>query len=220
MRMGFYIFFIIYVVLKQKHRENHGCVFVCLNLFSVRLILFCLIWLLTLGRHHFWLLPNLTEDVGFFESFRPLYKHETVSKDLSVGSKEKPSKSVKPPEPNESQGSHKGKEKVSDKEDSGSEQEEFEMISKREVEGEEKDEESLEEGQGEGVKEEEEVDHKPLEEEEEYGPDDEEYEEEDQTRDAVDDNEEDVEEEDQIEEGDHDEYDGELQSAETRKKNK
>lgn len=29
--------------------------------------------LLTFGKLHFWLLPNLTEDVGFFESFWPLY---------------------------------------------------------------------------------------------------------------------------------------------------
>lgn len=36
--------------------------------------------MLTLGKHHFWLLPNLTEDVGFFDSFRPLYKHDVVSK--------------------------------------------------------------------------------------------------------------------------------------------
>ena len=45
-------------------------------MFSVRLILFCIIWVFTLGKHHFWLLPNLTEDVGFFDSFKPLYKHD------------------------------------------------------------------------------------------------------------------------------------------------
>ena len=39
-------------------------------------------WVLTIGRHHFWLLPNLTEDCGFFESFVPLYTH------FSVGAKE------------------------------------------------------------------------------------------------------------------------------------
>ncbi|KAF7280751.1 translocation protein 1 [Rhynchophorus ferrugineus] len=42
----------------------------------IRLILFCLIWIITLGRHHLWILPNLTEDVGFFASFWPLYKYE------------------------------------------------------------------------------------------------------------------------------------------------
>ena len=40
------------------------------------MILFCLIWVVTFGRHYFWLLPHLTEDVGFFESFVPLYQHD------------------------------------------------------------------------------------------------------------------------------------------------
>lgn len=31
---------------------------------------------MTASKHHFWLFPNLTEDVGFFESFWPLYKHD------------------------------------------------------------------------------------------------------------------------------------------------
>lgn len=39
----------------------------------LRFIIFCLIWVLTLGKHHLWILPNLTEDVGFFASFWPLY---------------------------------------------------------------------------------------------------------------------------------------------------
>ncbi|XP_063698130.1 translocation protein SEC62-like [Culicoides brevitarsis] len=46
-----------------------------------RTILFGIIWILTLGRHHFWFLPNLTEDCGFFESFKPLYKYEYRGKD-------------------------------------------------------------------------------------------------------------------------------------------
>ncbi|GAB1607336.1 translocation protein SEC62-like [Argonauta hians] len=50
-----------------------------LILFFVRLILFCAIWICTLGKHHFWFLPNLNEDVGFIDSFRPLYKHETYA---------------------------------------------------------------------------------------------------------------------------------------------
>lgn len=41
-----------------------------------RHILFCMIWIFTLGRHHFWLLPNLTEDVGFVASFIPVYQYE------------------------------------------------------------------------------------------------------------------------------------------------
>lgn len=40
------------------------------------MVIFALVWALTLGRHHLWILPNLTEDVSFVESFWPLYKHE------------------------------------------------------------------------------------------------------------------------------------------------
>lgn len=45
-----------------------------LALVVVRFILFCAIWLCSGGKHHFWFLPNLTEDVGFIDSFKPLYK--------------------------------------------------------------------------------------------------------------------------------------------------
>ncbi|XP_064611152.1 translocation protein SEC62-like [Liolophura sinensis] len=67
-----------------------GAVFVgvILLLIVVRFILFCFIWALTLGKHHFWFLPNLTEDVGFFDSFRPLYKHDYY--DGTKTEKEKP----------------------------------------------------------------------------------------------------------------------------------
>lgn len=45
-----------------------------LALVVIRFILFCFIWIGSGGKHHFWFLPNLTEDVGFFDSFKPLYK--------------------------------------------------------------------------------------------------------------------------------------------------
>ncbi|CAI4222026.1 unnamed protein product [Auanema sp. JU1783] len=41
-----------------------------------RTILFGLIWLVTLGQHKLWVFPNLTEDCGFFESFKPFYTYE------------------------------------------------------------------------------------------------------------------------------------------------
>lgn len=37
-------------------------------------VLYATLWLCTLGKLHFWLFPNLTEDVGFLDSFVPLYK--------------------------------------------------------------------------------------------------------------------------------------------------
>lgn len=42
----------------------------------VRVVVFCVVWAVTFGKHHFWLLPNLTEDVGFFASFWPLYQYD------------------------------------------------------------------------------------------------------------------------------------------------
>ncbi|KAL9970294.1 hypothetical protein ACROYT_G022647 [Oculina patagonica] len=42
----------------------------------LRYVFFAIVWVFTAGRHHFWLLPNLTEECGFFESFVPLYTHE------------------------------------------------------------------------------------------------------------------------------------------------
>lgn len=49
-----------------------------LSLTVIRFIVFCLVWVLTASKHHFWLFPNLTEDVGFFASFWPLYQHTYV----------------------------------------------------------------------------------------------------------------------------------------------
>nr|CAD7437792.1 unnamed protein product [Timema bartmani] len=40
----------------------------------LRVVVFCLLWVVTLGKHHLWLFPNLTEDVGFLASFWPIYQ--------------------------------------------------------------------------------------------------------------------------------------------------
>ncbi len=57
--------------------------------FLVRLIIFTIVWVFTFGKHHFWLLPNLTEDVGFRESFWPLYKHDLKINDSKEDKKKK-----------------------------------------------------------------------------------------------------------------------------------
>lgn len=44
-----------------------------LGLAALRFIVFCTVWLLTGSKHHLWIFPNLTEDVGFFASFWPLF---------------------------------------------------------------------------------------------------------------------------------------------------
>jgi len=47
----------------------------------LRTILFGIIWACTMGTHHLWILPNLVEDVGFFESFVPLYTYKIKDSD-------------------------------------------------------------------------------------------------------------------------------------------
>nr|SVE70670.1 EOG090X0D00 [Daphnia similis] len=47
----------------------------------LRVLIFCLLWLVSMGRHHLWIFPNLTEDVGFFASFWPLWKYECRDKE-------------------------------------------------------------------------------------------------------------------------------------------
>ncbi|KAH8287968.1 hypothetical protein KR018_010233 [Drosophila ironensis] len=65
-----------------------------LALTVVRLIVFTIIWALTGGKLHFWIFPNLTEDVGFFASFWPLYESNFNSDANAGGSKgDKKSKS-------------------------------------------------------------------------------------------------------------------------------
>nr|SVE90133.1 EOG090X0D00 [Daphnia sinensis] len=49
----------------------------------LRVLIFCLLWLVSMGRHHLWIFPNLTEDVGFFASFWPLWKL-TICGNLAV----------------------------------------------------------------------------------------------------------------------------------------
>ncbi|KAH8395177.1 hypothetical protein KR222_007207, partial [Zaprionus bogoriensis] len=50
-----------------------------LALTVLRLIIFTIVWALTAGKLHFWIFPNLTEDVGFFASFWPLYESNYVN---------------------------------------------------------------------------------------------------------------------------------------------
>lgn len=63
----------------------------------LRTILFGIIWLATGGQHKLWILPNLTEDCGFFESFKPWYTYEYCPRggSQSTGEDEKKKKSEK-----------------------------------------------------------------------------------------------------------------------------
>jgi len=59
-----------------------GFLFFIIGLAVLRFIVFCIVWGLTMGKHHFWMLPNLTEDVGFWASFWPLYHYEYKGEDV------------------------------------------------------------------------------------------------------------------------------------------
>jgi len=64
-----------------------GFLIFILALTVIRMIVFGIVWALTFGKHHLWLLPNLTEDVGFLASFWPLYKYEYKPGDSSNDNK-------------------------------------------------------------------------------------------------------------------------------------
>ena len=53
-----------------------GFLLFIIGLAIIRFVIFTIVWAVTFGKHHFWILPNLTEDVGFFASFWPLYMYE------------------------------------------------------------------------------------------------------------------------------------------------
>lgn len=65
-----------------------------LGLAIFKYVLFAALWVCTFGSLHFWLFPNLTEDVSFLESFQPIYKcncskASTKSEDENLKKKKK-----------------------------------------------------------------------------------------------------------------------------------
>lgn len=62
-----------------------GFLGVILALAVIRRILFVIIFLASFGKHRLWILPNLTEDCGFFESFIPLYSYEYCGDGIQKG---------------------------------------------------------------------------------------------------------------------------------------
>jgi len=40
----------------------------------LKYVIFGILFLVTMGKLKLWIFPNLTEDVGFFESFVPMYE--------------------------------------------------------------------------------------------------------------------------------------------------
>ncbi|KAI6171906.1 Translocation protein 1 [Aphelenchoides besseyi] len=60
-----------------------------------RTILFGIIYAVTFGKHKLWILPNLTEDCGFFESFQPFYTYEYCTPDAADSKSKKKEKKSK-----------------------------------------------------------------------------------------------------------------------------
>jgi len=60
----------------------------------LRTILFGIIWGMTRGKHHFWFLPNLLADVGFFESFVPVYTYDVFDDEGNKIKKKKIKKAI------------------------------------------------------------------------------------------------------------------------------
>ncbi|KAG5676845.1 hypothetical protein PVAND_006652 [Polypedilum vanderplanki] len=86
-----------------------------LALVVVRFILFCTIWICTGGKHHFWFLLNLTEDVGFIDSFKPLYKHDYIDSSDTKNKKDKDKKKKKKKDSDDESGNNKESELVDTK---------------------------------------------------------------------------------------------------------
>ncbi|XP_048737320.1 translocation protein SEC62-like [Ostrea edulis] len=133
----------------------------------IRGILFCVLWVLTLGKVHLWILPNLTEDVGFFDSFKPLYTYKVMNKEEQEKEKKKKEEKRKKKKKREEEGGDSESEINDKNEDQGEAQEghgevqeghgeeeaqngdqEFEMVQREELEEEDQEGESSEEGEG------------------------------------------------------------------------
>ena len=52
-----------------------GFLVLIIALAILKYIIFALLFMLSAGKLKFWIFPNLTEDVGFFESFWPVYDY-------------------------------------------------------------------------------------------------------------------------------------------------
>lgn len=100
-----------------------GASFVGFMLFLIvlRVIVFSIIWVLTLGKHHFWIFPNLTEDCGVIESFKPFIKHDVYDSTAELKEKAKKKRQEK-----------EEQEEENDSENENDKNNDFEMIDSQE----------------------------------------------------------------------------------------
>lgn len=99
-----------------------GAVFVgsIIVLAILRYIIYGILWMATMGKLHFWLLPNLTAECGFFESFVPAYEYSFYSKEDKNSSKDERCDSGPPSDGDSAPTQHVASAKGEDSEESGS----------------------------------------------------------------------------------------------------
>jgi len=56
----------------------------------IRYIIFALMFVLSAGKLKLWIFPNLTEDVGFLESFMPVYDYTYTGERETIDTKRAP----------------------------------------------------------------------------------------------------------------------------------
>ena len=61
-----------------------GFLLVIMGIGVLKYLLFALLFALSAGKLSFWLFPNLTEDVGFIESFMPVYDYTYTGNQFKV----------------------------------------------------------------------------------------------------------------------------------------
>ncbi|KAK7601027.1 hypothetical protein V9T40_008468 [Parthenolecanium corni] len=95
-----------------------GLLILILALAVIRLIVFCIVWVLSFGTFHLWLLPNLTEDVGFFASFWPLYEYKYGKQIENAKNKKNKKKKAKESDAEDDGGHEKESKSVAEKDKS------------------------------------------------------------------------------------------------------
>lgn len=121
-----------------------GFVGVLVALIVLRSIVFGLVWAVTAGKHHLWIFPNLTEDCGFFESFKPTYTHKYKGEVESGKKKNEEKEKDKDSDAKEKESSSEGGDKEEEEAQNTDTDRESE-VEGEEVEGEGIEEESKEE---------------------------------------------------------------------------
>ena len=67
-----------------------GFLLLIMGIGVLKYLLFALLFALSAGKLSFWLFPNLTEDVGFIESFMPIYDYTYTGNKLLLLRKNNP----------------------------------------------------------------------------------------------------------------------------------